>query len=846
MRLVKIDFNAFKSLLNMRLDVNHNCIGFVGINESGKSNILSAIRVLGGERKLTEADTPKMEKTNPLISFVFELNDDEFSLLQTKCNNLFKQYISELDEDIITQKTIKYNVVFNRQENNEYRYFDIPEIKINNNLMILQSEKYVSKYQIKTKDGFKDLDNCWFITNADFQLHMGLENVIEKLTESNELLAQKENALNKLPNTEGDEIKDDESPNETEKDEVDSEEKISSNDVLTLRSEISDLKEYIETIADETKDYKVPQVINEIEKRNTLLDSNIKNEIIKKTSLNEELRKIKTAQTPTSTQLERITELEGLIKKADNIISANKNKIDEIKRTLVLLKETISEKFTNKKDVFVKFIIDKLEDDLMSLLPRVVFWEYDEKYLQESKVNLDELLQQKDFANISRPLVNIFRISFGISSFDDIKAKIKEAQGDGNERSRISDQLTESVNSFLKNIWTDYDQEIKITIEENELRVAIFDPEKKHASYYSLIERSQGCRTFISFLLTIGAEANKGVLKNTILLLDEPETHLHPSGVKFMLKELIKIAEAENNIVFYATHSMFMIDRNNFGRHIIIKKNNEISQLTYAYNDRIGSFMQEEVLYNALNIEFNEFDSAGNVNFVFEGYGDAVLFKTAYSLISKKSLPFSLDDCVFHHGGGCDNIMKYLKHRSIRVNTKWIFILDSDKPADKLIKFIESEYKNCLTKSVFIFQYLNGIGNAEFEDLLPDDIKMKSYNNVLLSEKKDTMDENNYSSLTKDISSFCEQFKEICKKLNLVDSNIKGAFKENLNQELENDIKNIVKYEDVLKKKYNNYLTWFESVLESCRKAIELKEEDNANQESSLPNQTRQKKLPQS
>jgi predicted ATP-dependent endonuclease of OLD family len=829
MKLVKVDFNAFKSLVNMKLDVNHNCIGFVGINESGKSNVLSAIRVLGGERKLIEADTPKMEKTNPFISFVFELNDDEFSLLQTKCNNLFKQYIPEFEEELLTNKTIKYNVVYNRQENNEYRYFDIPEIKIKDNLMILQSEKYISKYQIKTKDGFKELDNCWFITDTDFQLHLGLEKVIEKLKKSKELLDQKENALNKSSKTEDDEIENDESSNEneTEKDVVDNEEEISSNDVLDLRSEISELKEYIETIADETKDYKVPRVINEIEKRNTLLDFTIKNEMTNKTSLNEELKKLKTVPTPTSTQLERITELEGLIKKADNIISTNKNKIDENKSTSALLKESISEKFTNKKEVFVKFISDKLEDDLTSLLPRVVFWEYDEKYLQESRINLEELLQQKDFANISRPLVNIFRISFGIKSFDDIKAKIKEAQRDGNERSRISDQLTESVNNFLKNIWIDYDQKIKITIEENELRVAIFDPGKKHASYYSLIERSQGCRTFISFLLTIGAEANERVLKNTILLLDEPETHLHPSGVKFMLKELIKISEAENNIVFYATHSMFMIDRNNFDRHIIIKKDNEISKLTYAFSDRIGSFMQEEVLYNALTIELCEFDTVGNINFVFEGYGDTILFKTIYKLLSesKKTIPFLFDECVFHHGGGCDNIMKYLKHRPIRLKTKWIFILDSDKPAEKLKKFIESEYKDYIKNDVFVFQYeYNGINNSEFEDLLPDDIKMKSYNNVLLSENKDTINENTYSSLTKDISSFSEQFKEICKKLNLVDSNIKGVFKENLNQELENDIRDI--NENEFNKKYNNYYKWFEGIIKSCKK-------DNVQQESS-------------
>jgi len=43
MELKKIYFDAFKSLLTKELEINHNCIGLVGINESGKSNLLHAI-----------------------------------------------------------------------------------------------------------------------------------------------------------------------------------------------------------------------------------------------------------------------------------------------------------------------------------------------------------------------------------------------------------------------------------------------------------------------------------------------------------------------------------------------------------------------------------------------------------------------------------------------------------------------------------------------------------------------------------------------------------------------------------------------------------------------------------
>ena len=159
MKLVKIVFHAYKSLVNVELKVNHNCIGFVGINESGKSNVLNAIHVLGGENKLTRTDTPKMVKRDPFITYVFELNDDEFSSMKTICGDLFEKYIPEFDDEIITQKIIGYNVIFDRKEDIEYRYFDFPELIINENLMIMIPNKYVNKYQIKTSSGFKNIED---------------------------------------------------------------------------------------------------------------------------------------------------------------------------------------------------------------------------------------------------------------------------------------------------------------------------------------------------------------------------------------------------------------------------------------------------------------------------------------------------------------------------------------------------------------------------------------------------------------------------------------------------------------------------------------------------------------
>jgi recombinational DNA repair ATPase RecF len=74
MELVKVYFDAFKSLLAKELRISQKCLGIVGTNESGKSNLLYAINVLGGNTRLDVADVPKMSRgSNPTLRFEFSL-----------------------------------------------------------------------------------------------------------------------------------------------------------------------------------------------------------------------------------------------------------------------------------------------------------------------------------------------------------------------------------------------------------------------------------------------------------------------------------------------------------------------------------------------------------------------------------------------------------------------------------------------------------------------------------------------------------------------------------------------------------------------------------------------------
>ena len=67
-----IKFDSFRSLAAETLPVNERCIGFVGLNESGKTNILKGIRALNKNYQLDVTDSSKITGRPARIDFEFD------------------------------------------------------------------------------------------------------------------------------------------------------------------------------------------------------------------------------------------------------------------------------------------------------------------------------------------------------------------------------------------------------------------------------------------------------------------------------------------------------------------------------------------------------------------------------------------------------------------------------------------------------------------------------------------------------------------------------------------------------------------------------------------------------
>jgi len=809
MKLKKIYFDAFKSLIDKEIELEHNCVGFVGTNESGKSNVLLAINCLSGNRRLSSKDKPKMSNNKqPTLRYIFELNTFDIENINNVIDNWCKS--NTLVETLsIKNLDVSYKLFFNNEKETEEREIQIDNIiGISDKYLLLKKEHLNSQYKIYTKDGFIPLNQSIVISHNDLKeakKYFGKLDILNKLkTEINEL----EKAVHEIKNKENDNKE--ENTNKEESNLKSSREEIKLNKLNEQKTKLElDIKDFDFNKIIENYE---KEILKDVESKTT-----VENKISQLTSTIEKLTvEVKTD----SNKKGALTLAKKNIEKEQNKLILLEKAILDKRQELESFNTPIEQKYTTNFQNFNEYISKELLPKIDSLLPKVVFWKHSNEYIIQSETQFDDLLKENDLNRISRPLVNIFRIGFNIKTIEDLKSWIKKIRTDPNERSRNEKKLNNSVNRYIKSVWEDYDQDIKISLEQDQIRIEIFDPSVDDSSFYNMEERSQGAQTFLSFLLTIGAEAKQGVIKDNILLLDEPETHLHPSGVRFMLKELLKISK-NNNTVLYATHSIFMIDRDNYDRHIILEKKKEQTIIKPSKINRIGFFMQEEVLYKTLDIDLSkDFSSSKRFNFVFEGYGDALLFEHYYNSLDNK--PFPVKNTSFNQGGKCSDIKKYFSHNPIQLGTKWVFIIDKDIPADDLKKFIEGKYKDYINKDIYIFQFVTETDsdNPEFEleDLLPKSIIKNTYKKTF-DDLKVEFDLKELDKILEVDKLYSTYSKNLINELDFDSSEInrfKGYFKMNLNNEILNEIKNC-KDKKEFNEKFSAFNNWANDVMKKLK-----------------------------
>lgn len=180
-------------------------------------------------------------------------------------------------------------------------------------------------------------------------------------------------------------------------------------------------------------------------------------------------------------------------------------------------------------------------------------------------------------------------------------------------------------------------------------------------------------------MLSKKARSN-GLSDHDIILIDEPDQSLYPTSAKYLKDELLKISE--NSYVVYTTHSQYMLDTSNIQRHLIVKKENDITEVKEP--TEVSQYSEDELLLRSIGTSI--FECLKENNLVFEGWLDKEVFER-YCEIKKIKKQFENIGKVFLGGiSGVETLVQLL----ILANKKFLVIADSDTTSiSKKKSFVE-------------------------------------------------------------------------------------------------------------------------------------------------------------
>ena len=262
----------------------------------------------------------------------------------------------------------------------------------------------------------------------------------------------------------------------------------------------------------------------------------------------------------------------SLEKKVDFALNKNIYNSHTLSESTVMIKAGAPE----EEDLDLKrYLEENLLNFILTKFHSIVFWKSDPRFLITDPINLDSF--SADPENFSIPLKNCFELA-GIT---DIPTEISKIKTNPAEKNNLQERLGDIVTEHIKKIWPGHPIEIKFQIDDTSVTFLVEDEGVKYKTK-TTAQRSDGFKQFVSFLLSVSAQNSNSQLTNTILLLDEPETHMHPQGQENLRDELINISKSKlNNIVIFATHSNFMIDKSHLERsYRVHKKGNEKTQVS--------------------------------------------------------------------------------------------------------------------------------------------------------------------------------------------------------------------------------------------------------------------------
>lgn len=370
-----------------------------------------------------------------------------------------------------------------------------------------------------------------------------------------------------------------------------------------------------------------------------------------------------------------------------NYIDNNKLNVEETLLSNIIIEEFASE-LENK---ISKYILDLFNIN-------VLYWKYEDKNLLPPEINTIEFVNNPDMC---LPLKKIFELAG--------KENIKEEYEKCQSRKRHSawknllEEVSKKVNVYIKGKWSSIPDNTKIQLIQDGEVIAIEIKDSKNG--YEMVDRSDGYKRLMTFLIMISIDNKLSKLKDSLILIDSPDSEIDIPSQKYLKNELIEIGK--NNYVFYSTHSPYMIDNDNIERHYVVSKKSETTKVEQAEESKA---YDNAIILNALGTTL--FEDVHNINIAFEGYTDKKLFDCGKTNLSKPNIDKlnQVGRCQF---GGLKNLNAFVGiWELICKSKKCIVCIDSDTSGTEKEK---SFYNNNIEDVCELINYQKYISERKIE-----------------------------------------------------------------------------------------------------------------------------------
>lgn len=418
------------------------------------------------------------------------------------------------------------------------------------------------------------------------------------------------------------------------------------------------------------------------------------------------------------------------------------------------------------KDNFQHILDDLFKDFFLECNLTFSKWEYKPEYLITQTIDLNTFKTKPESCY---PLKNIFALA-GYNNQKKIEDKINSISNKQTEILKLQIQLTKALTNYVKQVWKECLLNFEIRIQDT-MKLEVFIKDKGNdENYFFMVDRSDGAKHFLSLILSISVANKTDILRNNIISIDEPEVHMHPSGIRYIKEELLKIGM--NNYLFVATHSQFIIDNKNKERHYIVSKKNNDTEIKQW--DKTKEMADDEVLNQAFGLNvLNDLLSPHKI--LVEGASDCKIIKKALNILLTKN------DIVMTNGHGSNiiQVASYLKYYNVDILT----ILDSDQQGigykEKILK-IGEPYNNNNVKDISLL-IDNFVPNGTIEDAMDSNYIISCFKENIKTVIWDNFDYDKEKPIINQIRVYILQHDQTIENIDEVIKNVKEKIAENFN-----------------------------------------------------------------